>query len=86
MKRGLMKFGKVEFVNGMPVLEIIIHFDLDGKTEEVVNYLSPFRGYAFQVSSEFHGGADLGSTEVVGLKHATNITTGVQVGLVTAIR
>lgn len=79
-KRGVMKFGKIEFVGKMPVLEIIITFDLDGETEEVTNYLSPFRGYAFQVSTELTGGADLGSTEVVGLKHATNIATGVGAG------
>lgn len=45
---------------GMPVLKIVVEDNKDF-------YLSPFRGYSFQVSGSLEGSGDYGSSEVIGL-------------------
>ena len=63
-------FGELKmYENFMPVLEIKVN-------DKVVGYLSPFRGYRFQVSGTFDGEGDYGSSEVVGLKNAILKNTG----------
>ena len=57
------------YENFMPVLEIKVN-------DKVVGYLSPVRGYRFQVSGTFDGEGDYGSSEVVGLKNAILKSTG----------
>lgn len=55
-------FGKINFygTSKMPIIELCI----DDKT---VGYLSPFRGYSFQVSETLNGHRDMGSSQVIGL-------------------
>ena len=50
--------------HGMPVMAVPIHWH--GKA--TIGYLSPFRGYRFQVSANFEGQGDCGSTIVTDLK------------------
>jgi hypothetical protein len=50
--------------SGMPIMAVPIHWH--GKA--TVGYLSPFRGYRFQVSGNFEGQCDCGSTIVTDLK------------------
>ena len=57
------------YENFMPVLEVKVD-------DKVVGYLSPFRGYRFQVSGTFEGEGDYGSSEVIGLKNAILKSTG----------
>ena len=49
----------------MPILTLVCA-DKDDN-EIVTGYLSPFRGYSFQVSASFTGSVDLGASQVVGL-------------------
>lgn len=58
------------YENFMPVLEIKVD-------DIVVGYLSPFRGYRFQVSATFDGQCDYGSSEVIGLKNAILKSKGI---------
>lgn len=41
-----------------------------------VGYLSPFRGYSFQVSADFEGHGDFGSTQVFGLNNLLDARPG----------
>ena len=50
------------YQDSIPIAVIV-----DAETQEEVGYLSPFRGYRFQVSQTFDGCGDLGSSDVVGL-------------------
>ena len=50
--------------NEMPILKITKD---DGDGFRRVGYLSPFRGYRFQVSGTINGSGDYGSSSVVGL-------------------
>ena len=43
-----------------------------------VGYLSPFRGYSFQVSATFEGHSDLGSTQVFGLNNLLDARFGTE--------
>ncbi len=61
-----LEYGCVDLVFGIPVLELVS----DGNT---VGWLSPFRGYRFQVSATKEGEHDLGATEVIGLKHVVEV-------------
>ena len=60
-------FGKINFygTSKMPIIELCI----DDKT---VGYLSPFRGYKFQVSGTLEGQRDIGSSQVIGLGNVWN--------------
>lgn len=51
-------------------VEEIPHLKITVTTEsgEEIGYLTPYRGYCFQVSSELHGGGDLGSTITMDLR------------------
>lgn len=59
-----LNIGEVKNFEGVPVLEL--HVEDNGRKVNTV-YLSPFRGYRFQVSGTLDGVGDYGSTEVVGL-------------------
>lgn len=63
-----MKLGNIirKEESGMPQLEII-GVTARGEEKEHTYYLSPFRGYRFQVSENAHGEWDCGSSEVLGL-------------------
>lgn len=52
---------------GMPILEVLLN-------EECTGYLSPFRGYCFQVSMTSSGQWDMGSSPVLGLKNILEAT------------
>ena len=70
LKTARATFGELRmYENFMPVLEIKVN-------DKVVGYLSPFRGYRFQVSGTFDGEGDYGSSEVIGLKNAILKSTG----------
>ena len=56
-----MELGEVVMKNGFPTIQV----RPEGNTEW--KYLSPFRGYAFQVSGE--NGGDYGASQVIGLKN-----------------
>ena len=63
MKGTISKAQEISIVHtesGMPTLKIIVENDRDF-------YLSPFRGYSFQVSGTLSGSCDYGSSEVIGL-------------------
>ena len=49
----------------MPQMKIIVNNSDTGRTR--VGFLTPFRGYRFQVSGDMNGGGDYGSSEVAGL-------------------
>lgn len=51
----------------MPILKIACVLDNEEQSEIITGYLSPFRGYRFQVSATHDGNMDLGSSSVVGL-------------------
>lgn len=61
-----IEIGNVIDFEGVPVLELNV-VDFERKVNKSTVYLSPFRGYRFQVSGTFDGHGDYGSTEVVGL-------------------
>lgn len=66
-------FGRYYTHGSIPCIEV--HFKYD--TEEIQDrtfYLSAFRGYAFQVSFEYTGVGDVGSTPVFGLETFNSIT------------
>lgn len=50
---------------GLPLLEI--HYRDPERNTDRIGYLSPFRGYKFQVSKTRKGDWDVASTDVVGL-------------------
>lgn len=52
-------------INTMPQMKITVNDNISGRTR--IGYLTPFRGYRFQVSGDMNGGGDYGSSEVVGL-------------------
>lgn len=61
-----LNIGEVKNFDGIPVLELHVE-DCDRKVVVNTVYLSPFRGYCFQVSATLKGEGDCGSTNVVGL-------------------
>ena len=79
-----------EVLNGMRAVEVItlssiryykgympIGILTNSKGMEV-GYLSPFRGYSFQVSATFEGHSDLGSTQVFGLNNLLDARFGTE--------
>lgn len=57
-----LRFGQIVKDVGVPVISL-----LDDTTKKPIGYLSPFRGYKFQVSRTSDGSCDLGSSRVIGL-------------------
>ena len=66
-----LNIGDVKNFEGVPVLELHVE-DYERKVKRNTIYLSPFRGYRFQVSGSLDGNGDYGSTEVVGLGNVLN--------------
>jgi hypothetical protein len=67
-----VEFGRYYTHGSIPCIEV--HFKYD--TEEIQDrtfYLSAFRGYAFQVSFEYNGSGDVGSSPVFGLETLNSI-------------
>lgn len=60
-------FNRGEKQYHMPILKLAGVTNDDAAAEVFVGYLSPFRGYRFQVSATHDGQVDLGSSDVVGL-------------------
>ena len=62
---------EIIFINGMPMMKIpcidIWAEDAEDKVREHDYYLSPFRGYRFQISGDENGSGDYASTPVIGL-------------------
>ena len=74
-----IKFGEMELVNGIPVMEVFIKSSDDDKIL-TKGYLAPFRQYCFQVSGTKDGSGDHGSSDVIGLKHCMIPTLGEGIG------
>lgn len=51
----------------MPILKVACVTEDEREAEIITGYLSPFRGYRFQVSATHDGQVDLGACDVVGL-------------------
>ena len=62
MEYNKMKISEVIF--GEQKMPVSVLKDEQG---EAVGYLTPFRGYSFQVSGSLEGAGDLGSSQVIGL-------------------
>lgn len=61
---------------GMPILVIentVATSDRKGNPYYDKGYLSPFRKYCFQVSSDVEGNGDMGSSKVIGLNNVLNL-------------
>ena len=67
-KFNVSKSLEIIFVNGMPQMKIpCIDIWAEDKVREHNYYLSPFRGYRFQISGDENGSGDYASTPVIGL-------------------
>lgn len=62
---GHYEWGYGDNKHHMPILTLVC-VDKAGN-EVITGFLSPFRGYSFQVSASFEGQVDLGASQVVGL-------------------
>lgn len=68
------KIGK-EIIH-MPILNVAC-VTMDEREAEIISgFLSPFRGYKFQVSATYDGQNDLGSSDVVGLANLRILSKG----------
>ena len=70
-----IKFGEIVSEEGkIPVLELLV---VDENDETItIGYLSPFRGYKFQVSGTDKGEGDCGGSIVIGLARCITFTDG----------
>lgn len=63
-----LSLGQISFEkNGIPTIEVIVVNETDSSSEEktIGGYLTPFRGYRFQVSEDKKGFGDMGSSPVI---------------------
>ena len=64
-------FGETVYANASKMPQLEIKYTIYG--DERVLYLSPFRGYSFQVSGSIEGSGSYGASSVVGLGNIVNI-------------
>ena len=62
----------------MPILKVACVTNDEKEEEVITGYLSPFRGYRFQVSATHDGITDLGASDVVGLANLKITSLGVE--------
>jgi hypothetical protein len=56
------------YKNGLPVLSVV-----EEETNKTIGYLTPFRGYRFQISETIKGEGDMASSEVIGFGNIVTV-------------